>query len=289
MMMTKKKKKLKPGFDKHTEKTLDAALAEDVGTGDITTNAIITTGKKGRAELIAKERFVVSGLLVARSIFRKTDDAVKFRKHVKDGDLINKGTVLATVTGPLRGLLTGERVALNFLQRLSGIATLTSRYVKKAGNKHIKILDTRKTTPGMRALERQAVVHGGGTNHRFGLYDAVLIKDNHIAAAGGVGKAIEMVKKKYKKRTPTIEVEVKKLTQIPEALKAGADIIMLDNMNAVRIKKAVRLINRRAMIEVSGGITLDTIGKKTIAGVDFISVGALTHSSPSVDISMEIV
>lgn len=262
-----------------------AALAEDVGTGDITTTATVPRSLAGRCRILAKEDLVVSGLFVAEEVFRSVDRSSKFRARVKDGAEVADGGVIAEVSGRLAPLLTGERVALNFLQRLSGIATLTSEFTKRAEG--VKILDTRKTTPCLRTLERYAVRCGGGYNHRSGLYDYILIKDNHIKAAGGVAEAIKRVDKKFKGGV-LVEVEAATLEEAAEAAGSGADIIMLDNMTPAAIRRAIRIIDNRALVEISGGVTLKNVGRYAKTGADFISVGSLTHSARSVDISMEV-
>lgn len=259
-----------------------AALEEDVGRGDITTNAVIPSGMKAGAVIRAGEDMVVCGLDVAENVFRSLDRNVVFRKLVKDGQKVRKGAALAEVKGNAGALLTGERTALNFLQRLSGIATLTRRFAGKVG-KGVRLLDTRKTTPGMRSLEKYAVVCGGGQNHRFGLYDAVLIKDNHIRLAG-LENAVARAKMTGKK----VEVEVVSVDEAKRAADAGADIIMLDNMPLGEIRKALEVIRKRAVVEVSGGVNEKNIRKIAGLGVDWISVGALTHSFRSVNINMEI-
>ncbi len=274
-------------LNEYTERIINASLVEDIGSGDITTEAIVPENKKGRARIVAKQRAVVAGLLVAEKIFKTLDDTIGFKRHLNDGDVVKKGDVIATVSGRLKNILTAERVALNFLQRLSGVATTTREYIKKTKGLPVKILDTRKTTPCMRIMERYAVQIGGGFNHRFGLFDAILIKDNHIKVAGGVEEAIGRVRARYPKGT-SIEVEVRTLKEVREALKADADIIMLDNMGIDRIKKALKLIDGRAFVEVSGGVTLDNVARIARTGVDYISVGALTHSVRAVDMSLEV-
>jgi nicotinate-nucleotide pyrophosphorylase (carboxylating) len=264
-----------------------AALIEDIGGGDITTDAIVPRSMRGMAELKAKENLILSGLFVAEMVFIQRDKLAVFKSAFKDGDRVKKGRVIATVTGRLAPLLTAERVALNFLQRLSGIATLTGAFVKKAGKGSLRILDTRKTTPCLRVLERYAVVSGGGQNHRSGLYDFVLIKDNHIEAAGGVAAAIMSVERLYRGSVP-IEVEASTLGEVRAGVDAGADIILLDNMNISKIRSAVKIIAGRALIEVSGGVSLANVRAIAALGVDLISVGALTHSAPAVDISMKV-
>jgi len=266
---------------------INASLAEDIGSGDLTTDSIVPLTVKGKATILAKERFVIAGLLFTEKVFRTLDGDIKFKRHVNDGDTVNSGDAIASVSGRLANILKAERVALNFLQRLSGVATLTGRFIKEIRGTGVKILDTRKTTPCMRILERYAVRVGGGENHRFGLFDAILIKDNHIKIAGGVEKAIKRVKEKYPKGM-SVEVEVKDLKEVKEALKCGADVIMLDNMDTAMIKKAVSLIGKRALVEVSGGVTLKNVRRIASCGADFISIGALTHSARAVDASLEI-
>ncbi|MBN1896566.1 MAG: carboxylating nicotinate-nucleotide diphosphorylase [Candidatus Aenigmarchaeota archaeon] len=257
------------------------ALEEDIKTGDITTEAVIPRELKSISTIIVKENCIVSGLNVAEEIFRQLDGSIKFRYLKKDGEKAVRGDVIAEVMGDARAMLTGERTALNFLQRMTGIATKTGRMVEIARGGGTKILDTRKTTPGLRVLEKYAVRCGGGTNHRMGLYDQVLIKDNHIQVAG-ITYAVARAKKTGKR----IEVEATNIDQVKEALKAGADIIMLDNMKTGEMKKAVSLIGKKAITEISGGVDEKRLKELVEIGADWISVGALTHSVKSVDISM---
>lgn len=264
---------------------VERAIAEDVGTGDITTESLGLDGRIGEARIKAKEDGIIAGLAVAESVFRQLDPGVEFETRVEDGALVKAGTLLATVRGRADALLSAERVALNFLQQLSGIATLTFRFVRSVKGTKAVIKDTRKTTPGMRALEKYAVLAGGGTNHRLGLYDDILIKDNHIRLAGGIREAVRLAREKY----PHIEVEAGSLGQVEEALEAGADTIMLDNMPLDMMEKAVRLIGGRAQIEVSGNVNLLNVTHIAEMGADVISVGALTHSPDALDISMEFV
>jgi len=264
---------------------ISTALAEDVSSGDITTEATVPASRQACAALVAKESFIVAGLDIAEKTFTKMDKKVVFTALASDGDYVRKGKVLATVSGPARAILTGERVALNFMQRLSGIATHTRAFIDKVKGLDITLLDTRKTTPCMRILERYAVKVGGAKNHRFGLFDAILIKDNHIQAAGGVANAIEAVRKNYSKEA-SIEVEVSNQRELKEALKAKADIIMLDNMNASRIRAALKIIKGQAVSEASGGINLNNIRAIAETGVDCISIGSLTHSARAMDISL---
>ncbi|MBI5560449.1 MAG: carboxylating nicotinate-nucleotide diphosphorylase [Deltaproteobacteria bacterium] len=266
---------------------INASLAEDIGTGDITTEAVVPKNLKGHGRIIAKEAFVLCGIVIAEKVFATTGEDIKFRSLADDGDVVVKGQVLAAVSGNLRGILEGERLALNFLQRLSGIATLTREFIKKTSGTHVKILDTRKTTPMMRILERYAVRTGGGVNHRFGLFDRVLIKDNHIKIAGGVKEAVGIVKRNYPKGIP-IEIETKNTKEVKEALLSGVQTIMLDNMGLKEIKKAVGIIDGKTLVEVSGGVTLKNVGRIARTGADYISVGALTHSARAVDISFEV-
>lgn len=261
------------------------ALREDVGAGDITTRGTVAANAKAKGVVLAKEAGVIAGLGVAKEVFLQVDRKIRFVQKVKDGAKVKKGKVIATLAGPARGILTGERVALNFLQQLSGIATTTSQFVAKVKGTRAKIFDTRKTTPGLRKLEKLAVKAGGGTNHRFGLYDAALIKDNHIAAAGGIQKALAAFKGKKK-----VEIETKTLAQVKKAIKAGAKMILLDNMNVKTLRRAIRLCKKnKVWTEASGGINLKTVRKIARTGVNSISVGALTHSAPALDISLEVI
>ncbi len=262
-------------------------LAEDVGSGDITTNSIVPEGATTFAIIHTKEPGVIAGLAVAEMVFRLLGPNISFVAKVKDGERVPAGTVLAEIEGDAKAILTGERVALNFLQRMSGIATRTSLLVDKIKNYPVRVVDTRKTTPGLRMLEKYAVLMGGGHNHRFGLYDAVMIKDNHIKVAGGIRQAIVAARKKVSHMVK-IEVEVEDLAGVREALLEKADIIMLDNMNVEAMKEAVRIIDGRALVEASGGIDEESIAKIAETGIDIISVGALTHSIKSLDISLDI-
>ncbi|HEX3644048.1 MAG TPA: carboxylating nicotinate-nucleotide diphosphorylase [Vicinamibacterales bacterium] len=261
------------------------ALEEDVGDGDITTDATVAPDLMARGVFLLKADCVVAGLDVALETFRQVDPAVRWVAHKGDGDACLVGDEAAEVTGTARALLVGERTALNFLQRLSGIATRARKFVDAAGGR-ITILDTRKTTPTLRGLEKYAVRAGGASNHRAGLFDAILIKDNHVRLAGGVRAAIA----RARARCPglPVEIEAETLAQVEEALAAGADIILVDNMSTERIRDAVALARHRAKIEISGGVTLERIPELAATGADFVSVGALTHSAPAVDISFEI-
>jgi nicotinate-nucleotide pyrophosphorylase (carboxylating) len=242
---------------------------------------------RAQGTLLANAPGVISGLGVAAEVFRRVDPAVTFTPLVADGDRVAARTPIARVEGPARSLLAGERVALNFLQRLSGVATLTASYVDAIAGSRARVVDTRKTTPGMRDLEKAAVRHGGGHNHRFGLSDGVLIKDNHLAAVGGhVRRAIELARQEAP-HTLRIEVEVTTLDELAEALAAGSDVVMLDNMDVPTMRRAVAMTEGRVLLEASGGVTLQTIGEIAATGVDLISVGALTHSAPALDISLD--
>ena len=266
---------------------IQLALEEDIGSGDVTTMSVLPATVRLSGRILCKEEGVVAGLDVARSVFRAVDEETLFAVWVDDGDLVGNGTTLATVTGPGAAILSAERVALNFLQRMSGIATMTRRFVKAVEGTKAVILDTRKTAPGLRALDKLAVKLGGGQNHRFGLYDMVLIKDNHIAAAGSIAEAIRRVRAVAEKRLP-IEVEVASLVQFREALAAEPDRIMLDNMSLGDMAEAVALAGDAVELEASGNVTLSNVAQIAATGVDFISVGALTHSVRALDISLEI-
>lgn len=267
------------------DRIIDTALAEDIHTGDITTLAMLPKARRMRARLIAKEPLVLAGLAVAERVFAKLDPTACFSASFADGDRLEPGQVIARIEGDASALLQGERVSLNLLQRMSGIATQTAAYVKELEGTSARVVDTRKTTPGLRVLEKYAVRVGGGTNHRTGLYDGVLIKENHIAAAGGIAEAVRRARA-YIPHTLKIEVETETLDEVAQALEAGADIIMLDNMSLAQMTEAVGLIAGRALVEASGGVNLGTIGAIAKTGVDIISVGALTHSVRAADISM---
>jgi nicotinate-nucleotide pyrophosphorylase (carboxylating) len=272
----------------NNEKLIRLALEEDIGTGDVTTDALIERDRVAKALILAKEPLVLAGLQVAQEVFTTLDPAMGFDTTFKDGDRLKSGDEILTAHGKLRALLTGERTALNFLQRLSGIATLTRQYVDRVAGSNVRLTDTRKTSPGWRRLEKYAVRIGGGYNHRFGLYDGILIKDNHIVACGGIREAVDRVRDN-RPHLLRIEVEVSDLNQVKEALESGVDIIMLDNMHLNEVHKAVNLIRGRALVEVSGGVSLDTLAEIANTGIDIISVGALTHSARAVDISMRVV
>jgi nicotinate-nucleotide pyrophosphorylase (carboxylating) len=261
------------------------ALAEDVGRGDVTTEATVDAALRARGEILAKSDCVVAGLDVAVEVFRQLDPAIDVVIHKNDGSRCAPGDVIAELRGAAGPMLTAERTALNLLQRLTGIATLTRRFVDAAGGR-IAILDTRKTTPLLRTLEKYAVLAGGGTNHRVGLHDAVLIKDNHIRLAGGVRPAVERMRQA--RPDLAVEIEAQSLEQVDEAVEAGADVILVDNLPIDQIQEAVRRIGGRAKVEISGGVTIDRIPELATTGADFVSVGALTHSAPAADISLEI-
>jgi nicotinate-nucleotide pyrophosphorylase (carboxylating) len=263
---------------------IDRALAEDVGTGDVTTTTLVPEDATGRATLTQKAPGVIAGLEVAEAVFTRVDSSLRWRNHAEEG-VWRDGGLVAEVAGPSRSILTAERVALNLLQRLSGVATMTARYVSAVEGTGARILDTRKTTPGLRALEKQAVVIGGGVNHRVGLYDAILIKENHSAMAGGVGEATRRALAAASNGM-LVEVECSTLDEVREALDAGAPRILLDNMSTDELRAAVELTGGRAELEASGGVSLETVRAIAETGVDFISVGALTHSAPALDISL---
>ncbi len=262
------------------------ALREDISSEDVTTNSVMKEAVLGEVELLCKQDGIVAGLEVFERVFQLLDENTKVKFFCKDGDAVKNGELMAKVTGDIRVLLSGERVALNYLQRMSGIATYTNSVAKLLEGTKTKLLDTRKTTPNMRIFEKYAVRVGGGYNHRYNLSDGVLLKDNHIGAAGSVTKAVQMAKE-YAPFVRKIEVEVENLDMVKEAVEAGADIIMLDNMSADEMKKAVELIDGRAETECSGNVTKENIGKVTAIGVDYISSGALTHSAPILDISLK--
>lgn len=277
-------------IDKELIKHIKTALREDVKNGDITTKATISKSKKAVGKFLIKADGVIAGLEIAKAVFKQVDPKVKFEIKIKDGSKVKYGDVAAIVSGKAQSLLTAERTALNFLQRMSGIATSANVYAEKVKHTKAKVIDTRKTVPGLRALDKLAVKLGGSANHRIGLYDMFLIKDNHIEVAGSITKAVEAcVKYNKKHRTKfKIEVETKNLKEVEEALQTKADIIMLDNFEIDDMKKAVKLINGRCKAEASGGVNLETVTQIAETGVDYISVGALTHSVKALDISLEI-
>ncbi len=273
------------------DQLIDLALAEDIGPGDRTTEWTVDPATCGKAVIVAKADCVVAGMAVALETFRRVEPQLKVTPLVRDGDSLMTGETLLKMEGPLPGILKGERVALNFLTRLSGVATLTRKFAQAVAGTNTKILDTRKTTPGWRMLEKGAVLAGGGGNHRIGLYDMVLVKDNHIVAAGGITQAVERVKAKNDLGLE-VEVEVTSLEELQELLPLGIDRVLLDNMDLDKLKEAVRMIQgmgpKRPLSEASGNMNLDRVGPVAQTGVDFISVGALTHSAPGADLSLRI-
>jgi nicotinate-nucleotide pyrophosphorylase (carboxylating) len=275
-------------MEKKIRDIIEAALAEDIGTGDITTQATVSPKKKGRAQAVAKDDFVIAGIDVFAETFQLLDKSIKVNKLIDDGYRAKRGDIIAEVLGSLSNILQAERVALNLFQRMSGIATLTSKYVKAVRGSKAKILDTRKTMPGLRVLDKMAVRIGGGCNHRTGLYDGVLIKDNHIEAAGGITAAVKAQKKRLP-HTLKIEVETKNIKEVKEALNCGVDIIMLDNMTVPAMKKAVDYVAGRAILEASGNVNLQSVSEIAATGVDLISIGELTHSVQAADISLKVI
>ncbi len=274
-------------YPQEVDAVLELALREDIGSGDITTGSIVPEDAVLTGEIRAKGTGVISGIGLCCEVFRKLGPDCAWEEIVHDGDRVSPGDTLARVTGKARAILSAERTALNILQKMSGISTLTSLFVEAVAGSGVKIKDTRKTLPGLRWISKYAVAAGGGHNHRAGLYDGVLIKDNHIKAAGSiaaaVGKARENVGEDF-----SVEVETKTMEQVKEAVSCGVDVIMLDNMDVREIEEAVGLIDRRALVEVSGGVTLENVKGMARSGVDFISVGALTHSAPCLDISFDV-
>ena len=277
--------------EEQLDNIIDLALAEDISHGDITSEVLIPPDLSGKASMLVKEKGILAGFEVASRVFQHVDPSLEVEMLIKDGDMIQAGDIIATITGSVSSILKAERVALNFLQRLSGIASLTARYVAETSGLNAIITDTRKTTPGLRLLEKYAVRMGDGHNHRLHLGDAVLIKDNHLAALRALGMSLRDIVAKAKQNAPpgvTVEVEVTSPGEALEAIKAGADIIMLDNMNAHEMRQAVKLVSGQAKIEASGGITLANVRQIAMTGVDIISIGALTHSYRALDISLEL-
>jgi nicotinate-nucleotide pyrophosphorylase (carboxylating) len=277
-------------FDEEIQKIVQLALAEDIGSGDATTLALVPESATARAALVAREPLVLAGIALAEAAFRQLCPAVQLERSIHDGEGAAKNKKLLSICGPAQAILSAERVALNFVQRLSGVATLTARFVEAVKGTRAKILDTRKTTPGWRRLEKYAVTCGGGQNHRFGLYDMVLIKDNHLVVLrhelpNAIGAAVRRARAKY----PGLKVEIETDTfeQVQQALEAGADIILLDNMEIEELRTAVFWVNNRTRTEASGGVTLQTVRAIAETGVDFISVGALTHSARAIDIALD--
>ena len=276
--------------DPEIKHLITLALSEDIGSGDVTSEALLESEPSGKGVIVAKQDGVLAGLPVAKMVFQAVDPRVVFRMLKRDGDRVKNGEKLALIQGKTKGILSAERTALNFLQRLSGIATLTSKYVEEIKGTKARILDTRKTTPGLRALEKYSVSAGGGENHRMGLFDMVLIKENHLKAVGGISRAI--VQARSKSRGKKIEVEVRNLNEAREAVESKPDWIMLDNMRIDQMRRAVRMIRsagRAVKIEASGNVTLKNVRNIALTGVDFISVGALTHSAPALDMSLMLI
>jgi nicotinate-nucleotide pyrophosphorylase (carboxylating) len=276
-----------PDFAPLLDRLIDLALEEDLGPGDVTTRALIPPDRQGVAQIRAKQMLVVAGLPVAHRVFRRLEPQVQFSMEAEEGQEVSPGAVLAQVRGPLAAILTGERTALNFLMHLSGIATYTRKMVSAVSGFPTSIVDTRKTTPGWRALEKYAVRLGGGANHRFGLFDGVLIKNNHLTAVGSLPEAVRLARENAH-HLLKIEVEVSSLAELEEALAAGADIIMLDNMDEATMTRAVNLTAGRALLEASGSMTLERLPAVAATGVNLISMGALTHSAPAVDIHLRL-
>lgn len=270
----------------NADRLIRMALEEDITSEDLSTNCVMQEYQKGKVELIAKQDGIIAGLGVFQRVFELLDETVSFEMHVQDGDAVTNGQLLAIVTGDIRALLSGERTALNYLQRMSGIATYTHSVAELLEGSGTTLLDTRKTTPNMRIFEKYAVRVGGGSNHRFNLSDGVMLKDNHIGAAGGITQAVQRAKA-YASFVHKIEVEVENLDMVREAADAGADIIMLDNMSPEEMKEAIRIIDGRALTECSGNITRENIRRMIDIGVDYVSSGALTHSAPIMDISLK--
>ncbi len=270
----------------NADELIKMALREDISSEDVTTNAVMPEAQPGEVDLICKEDGIICGMDVYERVFKILDEATVVEKYVKDGEAVKKGKLMAKVKGDIRVLLSGERVALNYLQRMSGIATYTNQVAGLLKGSKTVLLDTRKTTPNMRIFEKYAVKCGGGQNHRYNLSDGILLKDNHIGAAGSITKAIEMAKA-YAPFVRKIEIETETLDQVKEAVTAGADIIMLDNMDVATMKEAVKIIDGRAKTECSGNVTKENISNIIDSGVDYVSSGALTHSAPILDISMK--
>ncbi|MDQ2178626.1 carboxylating nicotinate-nucleotide diphosphorylase [Marinifilum sp. D714] len=270
------------------EYIIEHAFREDIGDGDITTNNLVPENSAAKASMTAKADGVIAGLPIAEKVFKKLDPNLIWKPLVQDGDTIEKGQVIVEMQGSFRALLTGERLALNLMQRMSGIASETAKYVAEVKHTSVQILDTRKTVPGLRTLDKYSVKTGGGTNHRIGLYDLVMIKDNHIKVAGGIAPAVEQIRKSIPNHIK-IEVETTNIEEVKEALSAGADIIMLDNMSNEAMTEAVQLVDGKAKTEASGNMSLERLKGVAETGVDFISIGALTHSVTALDISQNII
>jgi nicotinate-nucleotide pyrophosphorylase (carboxylating) len=280
-----------PSNKLQTEETIDRALAEDLGKGDVTTEALIPGDRRGAGFIVAKNEGILAGINVAKQVFHRVDPELRVEILLEDGARVKAGSKVAEVSGSIASILKAERVALNFLQRLSGIASETNRYVEAVGGLPVRIMDTRKTTPALRSLEKHAVKAGGGENHRMNLGDGILIKDNHLAALRSQGLNIKQIVARARQNSPErlpIEVEVGTVSEALEAVEAGADVVMLDNMRLEDMRKAVKSIRGRALIEASGGVALDNVRAVAETGVDFISIGALTHSARALDISLEL-
>lgn len=277
-------------WNKHLDSILRIVLNEDIGTGDITTNFTIPKSKKAEAILLVKSEGIICGLDVAERVFRLLDKKMFFQKFSEDGDEVQSGTVAALINGNARAILTAERTALNFMQRMSGISTMTKKFVDEISHTKAKILDTRKTAPCLRYFDKYAVKTGGGENHRIGLFDMILIKDNHIAVSGSITNAVNSCRKELSKskKKILIEVETKNLSEVEEALQNNVDIIMLDNFSIPMMRKAVKIISGKCKVEASGGININNVKKIAETGVDYISIGALTHSVKALDISLDV-
>ena len=276
----------------HIRKVVQAALEEDIGFGDLTSNALFAPHMRSKAQIVAKEAMVVAGLAVAQEVFHQIDDSLTFTSHQRDGAWVNANSRVLTITGNTQALLQAERVALNFMQRLSGISTLTRQFCRAVEEDSVKIADTRKTTPGLRSLEKWAVRLGGGYNHRFSLHDGVLIKDNHLMVLSAHKMSLSQACRLARQQAPhglRISVEVETMAQVREALQGKVDVILLDNMSPPKIQQAVEIIKGQALVEVSGGITMNNIRDMARTGVDIISIGALTHSAPAMNLSMDII
>lgn len=269
------------------DRIIRAALEEDIGAGDLTTDLTVEPGRKAAASVIAREELVLAGIRVFSRVFELLSTDMRFVYSFRDGQMVPGKGEICRVSGPVSTILTGERTALNFLQRMCGIASLTRRFVEKCGGSRARIVDTRKTAPGLRTLDKYAVRMGGGFNHRFGLFDGILIKDNHIAAAGSIREAVSLARENTP-HTLRVEVEVEELAGLREAMEAGADVVLLDNMEPGLMREAVKIAGGRVLLEASGGIHLDNVGEIAATGVDLISVGALTHSVKAKDISLEL-
>jgi nicotinate-nucleotide pyrophosphorylase (carboxylating) len=269
------------------ERLIDLALEEDLGPGDLTTDSVVDRGTDGKAQLITREKIILAGLNVFKMVFTKVDPRISFEDLFREGEKVSAGEIICHISGPLNSILKSERTALNFMQRMSGISTMTGKYVERISGSNARILDTRKTVPLLRSLDKYAVRTGGGFNHRFGLFDGILIKDNHISVAGSISGAVEMARRNAP-HLIKVEVEVEDIEGARDALNAGADAVLLDNMTYEEMKKAVKFLKGKVLVEASGGITLENVKEVAETGVDFISVGALTHSPSAADLSLEM-